>query len=118
MNQSLVCLPDGVARTTRKDGQRPCFCTFEALQSLVYEYAYRKGRLRDLASPQSNRRPSGRFAEASTDAVNQLHLVGLILSQLAKQENTLLSQSEAEPDMRCIKEKMKLETAEILRTIL
>lgn len=48
--------------------------------------------LRDLASRQSNRRPSGRFAEASTDALNQLYLVGLILSQMVKQENTLLFQ--------------------------
>ncbi|TQW01514.1 kinesin light chain [Cordyceps javanica] len=71
------------------------------------------------ASRQSNRRPSGKFAEASTDAVNQLHLVGLVLSQLAKQENTLLSQSEAEAEADLKKsEKMKLETAEILRTIL
>lgn len=119
MQQPVVCLPDSVARTLRKDGRRTRFCTFESQRRLEYEDAYRKGRLKDLTSRQSKSQPSKNSAEAATDAVNQLHLVALILSQLAKQENMLLHQSTAEPDTQNKeKEKIKLETVEILRTIL
>ena len=119
MRQPVVCLPDSVVRTVRKDGRRTRFCTFESQKRLEYEDAYRKGRLKDLTSRQSKSQLSKSSAEAATDVVNQLHLVGLIISQLVKQENMLLHQSAAELDTKCkVKEKIKLETVEILRTIL
>ena len=72
-----------------------------------------------MLTPRRHKRRSGSFDEASRDAENQLQLFGQILAPLARQENAWLEQPTANPDaIGEEREKMRVETTEVLQTIL
>ncbi len=118
MDQPVIALPESVVRATASHSQRTCFVTNRTQQRPEYEDAYHKERLKVLSSRRQRRRIRS-FDEAARDAENQLQLFGQILAPLARQENEWLKQPAATPDgVGEEREKMRLETMEVLQTIL
>jgi len=95
------------------------FTSLAAQQRLKTEDAYRKGRLSILCARQRNRRQTKDFDEAAREAENQPQLFGLILAQLARQDNGLQNQQATGNDTTSKEwERVRVEAAEVLRTIL
>lgn len=118
MDKPVIALPESVVRASPSHSQRTCFVTNRTQQRLEYEAAYRKERWKVL-TPRRDKRRCGSFDEAARDAEDQLQLFGQILAPLARQENAWLKQPAANPyGMGEEREKMKLETVEVLQTIL
>jgi hypothetical protein len=72
-----------------------------------------------MLTSRRHKRRSGSFDEAARDAENQLQLFGLVLAQLARKENALLKQPAVNQDgIGKERQTMRLETVEVLQTIL
>ncbi len=113
MERPVISLPEGVVKTTPNQPQKTCFVSARTQQRLEYEDAYRKERLKVLSS-RRNKSRSTSFNEAARDAEDQLQLFWQILAQLARRENACLQRDGIGEE----REKIRLETMEVLQTIL
>lgn len=71
-----------------------------------------------MLTPRRDKRRCGSFDEAARDAEDQLQLFGQILAPLARQENAWLKQPANPDGISEERQKMRLETMEVLQTIL
>lgn len=105
-------------RSTPANCQRARFVTIKAQRRLESENAYHQVKLSSLSCQKGEEQPIGGFYEATRDAEHQLWLLRLtILAQLAQQENSLIDQPAGDDTKREL-EKMRLDTMEILQSIL
>lgn len=95
------------------------FLSHATQQRLEKEDIYRKLMLDDLYARQRVRSHSEAFQQAAQDAENQLLLFGIILAQLARQENALQIQRTATKSSTSEElHRMRRDAADALWTIL